>query len=306
MNLRELEYVIKIAEEKSFTKAAEKLFLTPSALNQQISRIEKELGIPLFYRSRTGCIPTEAGEIYIRSAQDMIRQKKQTYDQIQDMANSQKGILSVGFPPEHGTSMFTSVYPKFHTQYPQLSLRAYENSVHQQQKLIASGNLDLGFVTLLDWQKTSDEYLHIANEELLLALPSSNPICRKAVYSERSTLPELDLTLLKNEPFALMYKESTIYGWVDSIFRKCNMVPNVLFETTRNITILNMISHNLCCGLIPDFYYDPHLDNVSFFCLPEHPTWEIAATYKKGSYLSKPAKAFIHLASEYWNRRDSL
>ncbi|MCI8887784.1 MAG: LysR family transcriptional regulator [Hungatella sp.] len=301
MNLKELEYIIKIAEERSFTKAAEKLFITPSALNQQVGRIEKDLGTPLFYRSRSGCIPTEAGEIYIQTAADILRKKKEAYNQIRDLADSRKGMLSIGFPPEHGTSMFTAVYLEFHKQFPDISLQAYEASVRQQQKLIAQGVLDVGFLTLLDWQKTGDEYLHIVSEELLLALPSSSPICQKAVKRPGRRLPELNLNELKDEPFALMYRESTIYEWVDSLFRKHRFVPTVLFETSRSHTILNIISNNMCCGLLSDYYYDPSIPNVSFFCLPDHPTWELAASYKKGSYLSRPAKAFIRLASDYWN-----
>ena len=63
MDLILREYILKIAEEQNITRAAEKLFITQSALNQQLLKLEKELGTPLFYRSRTNCRPTHAGEI---------------------------------------------------------------------------------------------------------------------------------------------------------------------------------------------------------------------------------------------------
>ena len=62
MNLKEIEYIVKIAEERNVTRAAEKLFITPSALNQQLLHLERDIGTPLFNRSRTGWTPTEAGE----------------------------------------------------------------------------------------------------------------------------------------------------------------------------------------------------------------------------------------------------
>ena len=72
MNLKELEYVVAIADEKSLTKAAERLFITPSALTQQVLRLENELHAPLFIRSRSGWQPTEAGEIYLEAARKIL------------------------------------------------------------------------------------------------------------------------------------------------------------------------------------------------------------------------------------------
>mgnify|MGYP006074750835 FL=1 len=75
MNLKEIEYIMKIAEEKNITRAAERLFITPSALNQQLHRLETELGVPLFYRNGNRWYPTQAGEIYLDSARELLRIK---------------------------------------------------------------------------------------------------------------------------------------------------------------------------------------------------------------------------------------
>ena len=72
MDLKQIEYILKIAEEQNITHAAEKLFITQSALNQQLLKLEKELGTPLFYRSRTDWHPTPAGEIYLNAAKDIL------------------------------------------------------------------------------------------------------------------------------------------------------------------------------------------------------------------------------------------
>ena len=96
MDLKQVEYMIRIAEENNITRAAEKLFLTQSALNQQLLKLEKELGTPLFHRSRTNWRLTEAGEVYIRSAKELLRIKKDTYNQIRDIAETRKGTLSIG------------------------------------------------------------------------------------------------------------------------------------------------------------------------------------------------------------------
>lgn len=300
MHLKELEYIVRIAEEQNLTRAAEKLFITPSALTQQLLHLEEEIGTPLFYRSRSGCIPTEAGEIYLETAREMLMMKREAYNRLQDISATKKGTLSIGFPPERGTSMFTSVYPEFHRKYPDITMNVYEVNVRRQQQMIAKGTLDLGFLTLSPHQKTNDEYVLISSEEILLAVPSEHPCCQLAIPSASGSHPELDLQLLKHEPFALMYKESTVRELMDTIFRKAGFVPTVLFEAARSHTTLSMVSARLCCALVPENSSQEEFPGASFFSLPEHPSWELVASYRKRSYLSRPARYFLELATSYW------
>lgn len=83
-------------------------------------------------------------------------------------------------------------------------------------------------------------------------------------------------------------------------FRQAGFVPNVLFETSRAKTIIDIIAARMCCGLVPYTDSIPPRKEVAFFCLPGHPTWNLAASYRKNSYLSMPARHFIELASAYW------
>ena len=111
MDLKQIEYILKIAEEKNITHAAEKLFITQSALNQQLLKLEKELGCPLFYRSRTDWRPTPAGEIYLDTARQILILKKNAYDQIHDLTEYQKNTIRIGFTPGRGIDMFSQVSP---------------------------------------------------------------------------------------------------------------------------------------------------------------------------------------------------
>lgn len=300
MNLKEVEYIVKISEERNVTRAAEKLFITPSALNQQLIHLEKEIGTPLFFRARNGWTPTEAGEVYLEAARELLRIKRETYHRLQDIVTAKRGSLSIGIPPERGASMFTEVYPAFHREYPDITVNIHEVSVRRQQQMITRGELDLGFLTLCENQQTDDDYICLNSEELILAVPAIHPLCREAAAMGTGPYPDLDIRLLREEPFALMQKESTMRGVADSIFRQAGFTPTVLFETARAQTILHMVEAGLCCGLVSANYYDPKYANAAFFCLPDHPTWNITASYKKGSYLSRPARFFIQLAAGYW------
>lgn len=300
MDTKIIEYMLKLEEENNITHAAEKLFITQSALNQQLLKLEKELGTPLFFRSRTDWRPTQAGIIYLNNAREMLRIKKETYRIIDDMAQTKHSSLSIGLTPDRGINMFTAVYPRFHKKYPHIIVEPRESSVRVQHAQILSGSLDLGFVTLCEKQKVNNRYETLLTEEIVLAVPSIHPVCKTA-GTRSGTFPVLDIASLQHEPFVLMYKESTIRNLVDDIFKQAGFLPNVLFETSSTATIISMIQSNLCCGLVPYHYVKSQPEGITCFALPNHPFWDVAACWHKNSYQSQAAKNFIEMAKEYWD-----
>ena len=302
MDLKQIEYIVKIDDEHSITRAAEKLFVTQSALNQQLLRLEKELGAPLFHRSKVDMRPTEIGQVYLDNAREILRIKQRTYNLINDMTDAKKGRLSIGFTPGRGSEMFTHVYPAFHQAYPNVVVEPHELSVHRQQQMISQGNLDIGFQTLSERQRTDSEYIKLGEEEIFLLVPSIHPAAEQlaATQTASAPFPIANLTLFQYEPFVLMYKESTIRAITDEIFRKSGFTPNVLFETASNNTVLSMIEANLCCGVVPEYYVRRLPKGISCFAFPTHPSWDIAANYRKNGYLSEAAKYFIELVRNFW------
>ena len=300
MDLKQIEYIVKIDDEHSITRAAEKLFVTQSALNQQLLRLEKELGAPLFHRSKVDMRPTEIGQVYLDNAREILRIKQRTYNLINDMTDARKGRLSIGFTPGRGSEMFTHVYPSFHKAYPNVVVEPHELSVHRQQQMIAQGNLDIGFQTLSERQKTDSEYIKLGEEEIFLLVPSIHPAVEQLTSEQTFSFPIANLAMFQYEPFVLMYKESTIRAITDEIFRKSGFTPNVLFETASNNTVLSMIEANLCCGVVPEYYVRRLPKGISCFAFASHPSWDIVANYRKNGYLSEAAKYFIELVREFW------
>lgn len=300
MDTKQIEYILKIAEENNITKAADKLFITQSALNQQLLKLESELGTPLFHRSRSNWRPTEAGEIYIQNAREILRLKKNTYNQISDIANSRRGQLSIGFTPGRGINMFTSIYPVFHQKYPDVMVEPVEKNVHELQQMLSDSSLDIAFLTLRQEDYTNDEYITLVTEEILLAIPAGHPLGAFAA-PPGEPLAIMDLRKLQYEPFVVMDKSSTMRTLINDIFKQVGITPNILFETRNNNTIIYMVQTNLCCGLVPSYYAQDKPEGIAFFQLPSHPYWQVAASYKRNAYLSKPARLFIDMVKEHWN-----
>lgn len=303
MDLKQLEYIVKISEENNITRAAEKLFITQSALNQQLLKLEKEIGTQLFHRSRTDWHLTESGEIYIKAAKSMLQLKKDTYNKIYDAASLRKGILSIGFTPGRGISMFSSVYPAFHRTHYGIQVKPLELSVQEQHELLVSGDLDIGFMTLIPEQrKPGLEYYPMKTEEIFIAVPARHPVSVHAA-PKGAPFATLDIAVLKEEPFVLMYQTSTIRRLVDAVFCEAGFNPQVLFETANTNTIITMIQSEICCGLIPEYYIDTESDEICYFALPSHPQWDITAVCRKNNYISIAARDFIALAAGQWKHR---
>lgn len=299
MDFKQLEYILKIAEENNITKAAEKLFISQSALNQQLLKLEKELGTPLFHRSRTNWGLTEAGRIYVEGAKAAMNIKKETYNRIYDVSNAKKGLLTIGLTPGRGLAMFTAIYPGLHQSCPNLEVVPIEMRVRSQQQAIAKGEIDVGFMTLHPRERTNDHYIPLATEELAVIIPAGHPLAAKAA-PHGEPLAVIDLRELRYEPFVLMDKSSTLRAVCDTLFEHAGFSPNVLFETNNTGGIASMVESTLCCGIIPGYYVRKPSEKLAVFALAHHPFWEIAISYRKNSYLSSGAKEFIRLAQEYW------
>jgi DNA-binding transcriptional LysR family regulator len=194
--------------------------------------------------------------------------------------------------------MFTEIYPSLHRTLPNLEVRPVEMRVRAQQTAIAREELDIGFMTLLEEDRTNDTYLTLAKEELVLIIPSGHPLAAKAA-PHGMPLASMDIRDLRYEPFVLMDKDSTLRSVCDAVFSEVDVIPRILFETNNTGGIVSMVESTLCCGIIPQYYVREPSDRIACFSLTSRPVWDIAISYRKNRYLSSGAKEFIRLAREY-------
>jgi LysR family hydrogen peroxide-inducible transcriptional activator len=128
MELRQLLYAVRIAEEQSFSKAAEKLHLAQPSLSQQIAKLERELGIILFERSTNTLKLTYAGERFFESAVKILDQVEQLKKEMEDVAELKRGTLTVGSLPITGTHILPLVLPIFKKNYPGVEVKLIEEA----------------------------------------------------------------------------------------------------------------------------------------------------------------------------------
>ena len=301
MDLHLLENFVCIADEKSITRAAEKRYVTQSALNQQLQKLEEELGTPLFVRSRGNWQPTEAGVAYLAAAREMLALKKEAYARISDVAEKNSRRLTVGLIPERGVEMFTAVYPAFHRAFPHMQVEPVECNVTAMQRMITAGQLDLGLATLTESQKDDNVYHPMAEEEIYLAVPVGHPLAAGGSPDPRLA-PETSLSRFSEEPFVRIYQRSTLFSLTESLFRQAGFSPRVLFSTASNLSKYRIVSLGLGCALLPAVYAASD-GSVVYFRLSDHPRWQITLCSRKDGYLGKAERAYLDLCREYWQNK---
>lgn len=301
MDLHLLENIVCIADERSITRAAEKRFVTQSALYQQLQKLEDELGVPLFIRTRSNWQPTEAGNAYLAAARQMLLLKKDTYARIADCAEKNSRHMTVGLIPERGVEMFTAIYPDFHHAFPHIQVEPVECHVTVMQRMISTGQLDLGLATLTEEQQDENVYHMMAEEEILLAVPAGYPLAEGGSRDYRQA-PETDLSRFAEQPFVRIYQRSTLFSLTNPLFEQAGFVPHVLFSTASNISKYRIVSLGMGCALLPAIYAAAD-DGVVYFRLPQRPRWKITLCSRKGGFLGKAERCYLDLCRAYWQKK---
>ena len=296
MDLHQLEYILAIEQEGSVSKAAKKLYITQSALNQQLLKLEQELGTPLFERRNRRMVPTLAGRIYLSTASRMMDMKQETYKIIHDISEENSGEISLAYTPEAGARMFAAVYPLFHRQYPNITFRIHEARNKKMEQLVLQKTVSFAFSSYYEMSRHPDlDYLDMATEYMVLAVPETHHLAPLAGENSWETLPIINLNLFQNDPFVLCSKETLLRDMIDYCFSRVGLSPKILFESTSTHTIVSMISQQIAPGFLPQSYAKPG-QNMVYFTVPPQLQWVLAISSRKSTYLTKPEKYFIALA----------
>ena len=244
MDLRQIENILKIAQEENITRAAEKLYISQPALNQQLLNLEKELGTKLFYRSRNNWKLTEAGEIYIEAGKKLLDIKKDAYARISDLAQTKREQLAVGVTPGTGGRMMAWVFKKFHRAYPEIRIHVFQSGSRQIQKDIVSGTLDVGIRTVGESWSSKEVAEELRSAELVLVMSKDNPM-RKESYLEPDGTEVIDIRKFQDEYFVFGDKSGVNHTILIDIFEKAGFSPKIYSQSGGFPLNMSMVEENL-------------------------------------------------------------
>lgn len=179
MELKELQYLIAIAEEKSISKAAERLFMAQSSLSQSLQSMESSLGGKLFIRTSTGVRPTEAGRLAIDYARSFLLSYHELQSRVSDIEDLKTGYVDFGVSTFRGGFLLPRVMTSFHQKYPQIQVEIHEANSMALEQLLIEGKVDLALVGL-PLTKLKTETLPLTKDEIVIVTSQDHPVASKA------------------------------------------------------------------------------------------------------------------------------
>ncbi|AJY77119.1 LysR family transcriptional regulator [Paenibacillus beijingensis] len=286
MELRQLQYVIQIAKEKNFSRAAEKLHIAQPSLSQQLSKLEKEIGVLLVRRTTNSVELTHAGSVFVDKAQSIIDSVEQLKREMEDMAQMRRGRLVVGSLPITGSHILPYVLPVFAADYPEIEVVLVEDTTARLEQLTASGGTDLSLLSLplidttLAWEP-------LIEEEICLAVPPSH---RFAGLEEPIRIGDL-----AEEPFIVLKKGQGFRQIAIDLCQNAGFSPRIVFESSNIETVQSLVAAGMGIAFIPHMIARSQRGEFTpvYLSVAERPSRTLVIASRKGRYLSKAADAFI-------------
>lgn len=301
MELRQLLYTLKIAEERNFSRAADKLHIAQPSLSQQLSKLEQELGVKLFQRNTSTVELTHAGASFIKHARKIMDAVEQLRQEMDDISQLRAGRVVIGSMPITGSHLLPYVLPAFKEAYPDIQVNLLEDTSLNLEKLTAGGGTDLSLLSL-PLQEPSLTYEAIGEEKIDLAIPPNH------VLADPSNRPKGGVTLeqLKDESFIVLKKGQGFRKIMIDLCRSAGFEPDIVFESNNIETVQSLVAAGMGITLVPRFIARAKRSELIPVYVPlaePVPSRTLVIAYRKGRYLSKAAEAFIETFRRTIERR---
>ena len=194
MNHRYLRYFIAVAEELSFTRAAERLHTVQPSLSQQIRRLEEIVGVRLFDREKHHLHLTEAGRIFLQESRAILNSADRAIQLARQAARAEAGYVTIGFIPGVEGKIFPRILPIMGVKYPDIELSLRSLTSPQQLDALHNREINIGFMRgpIDDTEIASETALC---EKLVVVLPSNHPLARlkRVPVASLAKLPMLEV-----------------------------------------------------------------------------------------------------------------
>lgn len=296
MDIRHLQYFVKVAQHKSFTKAAEALYITQPTISKMIKSIEKEMGVVLFHRAGRQVELTDAGHVIFNQAQDIVHAFENLSSELDDLVHLKKGHIRIGLPPMIGSSFFPKVIGKFRELYPDVTIQLVEDGAKKVGTDVENGVLDIGVVL----SPINEEMFHsfsLVEEKLMLLVHPSHALANRKTVS---------LSELAQESFVFFREDFALH---DRILAECvqaGFQPHVIYESSQWDFISEMVSANLGIALLPaPICRELDGERIRLLSLvdPVIP-WHLTMIWRRDRYLSFAAREWIRFTRDLFLRKE--
>lgn len=292
MNLRDLGYLVSLAEHKHFGRAAAASFVSQPTLSTQIRKLEEELGIALVERTPRKVLLTEVGREITQRARDVLNEVEQIKAIARRTIDPESGTIRLGIFPTLGPYLLPHVIPKIRARFPRLELLLIEDKTEAVLKQLREGRLDAGVLAL----PVHDDQLHqefLFEEPFLLAVPEGHAL------ASRKTLKLGDLS---DQTLLLLEDGHCLRDQALEVCQLAGASEKTGFRATSLETLRQMVAANVGITLLPVLAVKPPVAPSSDIRLVEFrgdaPSRRIAMVWRKSSAMAPFLKRLADLLRE--------
>lgn len=305
------EYVYALYRERSFTKAAQKLFISQPSLSVAIKNIEKQVGAPLFDRTSGNVTPTQIGKEYILAAEKIMSIEDDFKNRINDIYSLDTGEISVGGTNYLCSYVLPQVINRFSSLYPKIKVMLTEANSHTLSNLLYEEQLDVVIDSFCSVPE-GFEGEELAKEKILLCLPSDRELNTSlSPFAFRPSdihdgllnvadTPTIPINAFENEGFVLLKNGNDMYERAKEIFERGGITPQIKFSVDQlNISYALADSGIGACFVTDTLlkYLKPS-ENILLYNVDKDCYRTLYIANKKSKYRTTAMSEFIRIAKE--------
>lgn len=306
------KYVYEVYKERSFTKAAQNLYISQPSLSARIKKIEVIIGEPLFDRSTTPLQLTEVGKVYIEAAEEITQIEQRVENYINDLAGLKTGNLAVGASTLFAAYVVPSLITQFNQKFPDVHIQLIEGNTAELEEMLGSNALDFVIDNyhydsiLYNKELYCEENILLAvpkhfavNEELGMYQLSYKNIKNKNYLNQK--YPAVPLGRFADLPFIMLTQGNDTRTRGDRLCRNVGFKPNIVLEFNQQSTAYMASSTQLGATFISDILVSqlPTFENLVYYKLDgEEAKRKVFFYYKTHKYKTRVMEEFVRMMHE--------
>ncbi len=261
LEFRHFNYFLTLAKALNFRIASEQLFISQSALSQQILRLESILETKLFQRTNRKVTLTQAGELFVQMAEEMVFQRDRSLEKWKMAVSGVKGLIKIGFVGSAMNSYLPPVLKRFTSNYPDIKFQLEELSNRDQLKMLENQQIDIGFMRS-NRISPALAIQSVYKENFSLVLPKGHWISEEN-FTGVEQLSKESFILYPNEHSQMYYQQ------ILNICSDAGFSPQISHRSIHGPTIFKLIESGLGVSIVPISLRDDHNYHIKFIELKE-------------------------------------
>lgn len=310
------KYVYEVYREKSFSKAAQNLYISQPSLSARIKQIEEQIGEPLFDRSTNPLQLTEIGKVYIEAAEEIFKIEQRVENYINNLTTLKTGHLSIGASNLFAAYVVPQLFTQFKQKFPDIHIQITEGHTSQLEAMLSNNSVDF-VINNYRYDNTLYNKQLYCRENILLAVPkhfsvhdelteyqlSYNNVKSKSYLTPAS--PAVPLHAFSGLPFIMLMPGNDTRLRGDRLCRNAGFHPNIILEFNQQSTAYMAASTQLGATFISDILVSqlPSFENLVYYKLDgEDARRDVYFYYKNHKYKTRVMEEFLSMMDEH-NRK---